>query len=236
MDGLDAVRELRTWEKENRPGFRQYIVGISAHASGKDADNGIRLGMNTYRSKPLKLQDLRDLQDSEDIVAAGKVLDDLAQEHADVVSHSESETDHHQGACLIATDVLTQLAVAGTMKQHGWETGLASSKTQLLDKLRSRNWDAVFLDGDLPDLSAATSLQEFREWESYNRIHRQRNLFLLSAGFESGLQSSNPLSLVELPPGIDGVIGKPAKSKELEAVLKTAKKVPAFKAEDIVIR
>ena len=54
MDGLDCVQQYRKWEEENRPSFRQYIVGISAHAGHKDIEKGLEIGMNDFYAKPVR--------------------------------------------------------------------------------------------------------------------------------------------------------------------------------------
>lgn len=232
MDGLDAIRELRSWENKHRPHFRQHVVGISAHASENDAEHGIVLGMNSYRNKPLKLQDLQNIANSDDVLAAGLLLDDMERKRRSAQHLKSSKT---QETCLIATDESTEEEVAQIVQESGWLAVKVSSKNDFLDKLRSRTWDAVLLDGDLPDF--ATSIHEFREWESHNRVRRQRNLFLLSSGFSKA--GSSTLSKVELPSGIDGVIGRPTSPHEVKKMLDIAAQARdalSFSASDIVSR
>jgi len=232
MDGLDCIRELRQWESNNRS-FQQHVVGISAHANDKDAEHGIVLGMNSYRAKPLKLKDLEDIASSDEVVSMSKALDDMVRTKIDQrICFADPK---HQEACLIATDASMEHTVTNTVEESGWMPVTASSKSELLDKLRSRNWDAVLLDGDVPDFS--TCVQEFREWESCNRVRKQRNLFMLSSGFDDIAPSA--LSLLELPSGVDGVIGKPTTSLEVKKMLKSARCAGdslSFTADDIVTR
>jgi len=229
MDGLDVIRELRQWEKEHRPALRQHVVGISAHASDSDADRGILLGMNAYQRKPLKLEDLRNIANSEDAATMSKLLDDTLCERCRM---AESINPGPKESCLVATDSSTQEIVITTLQENGWVPATASSKHELLDKLRSRNWEAVVLDSDF-----LTSVQEFREWEMHNRIHRQRNCFVLSSS--SFKPTSSAQSLVNnLPQGIDGVLSKPATSEEMKKMLSMARSHNplSFTADDIVTR
>ena len=63
MDGLDCVEQYREWEKDNRPSWtRQYIVGISSHASASDVEDGKNVGMNDFKSKPVTMKHLKDLE------------------------------------------------------------------------------------------------------------------------------------------------------------------------------
>jgi signal transduction histidine kinase/CheY-like chemotaxis protein len=61
MDGVDVVRKIRAWEHVSRPWYRQHIVGLSAHANGKDAEAGLKAGMDRFMSKPIPVKTLKDL-------------------------------------------------------------------------------------------------------------------------------------------------------------------------------
>jgi CheY-like chemotaxis protein len=39
----------------------QQIVGLSAHANGKDAELGLKAGMDRFMSKPIPVKTLQDL-------------------------------------------------------------------------------------------------------------------------------------------------------------------------------
>ena len=77
MDGLDCVQQYREWEVTNRQTFRQYIIGISAHASRKDIERGLKLGMNDFKPKPIVLKTLNELHESPNLRAVRSKLDNL---------------------------------------------------------------------------------------------------------------------------------------------------------------
>ncbi|EEC49925.1 predicted protein, partial [Phaeodactylum tricornutum CCAP 1055/1] len=58
MDGMDCVKQYRDWERENRPWFRQLIIGISAHANANDSGQGIKVGMDQFWPKPVSIKKL----------------------------------------------------------------------------------------------------------------------------------------------------------------------------------
>lgn len=62
MDGMDCIRQLRDWEKEHRPEFRQFVVGISAHAAENDTQKGILAGMDDFVAKPVTMDVLEELE------------------------------------------------------------------------------------------------------------------------------------------------------------------------------
>jgi two-component system sensor histidine kinase/response regulator len=52
MDGLEATRQIRTWEKTN--GQHIPIIAMTAHALPRDRDRCIEAGMDDYITKPLE--------------------------------------------------------------------------------------------------------------------------------------------------------------------------------------
>jgi len=77
MDGVDCVQHYREWESSNRSWFKQYIIGISAHADESDSERGLNVGMNKFVSKPLPIKVLRELVSSTQVTDTSKRLDEL---------------------------------------------------------------------------------------------------------------------------------------------------------------
>ena len=77
MDGMDCITQLRAWERDHRPFFRQHVIGISAHASEKDASLGLESGMDLFVLKPVTPKLLQQLLEMEELVAVSKQIDEL---------------------------------------------------------------------------------------------------------------------------------------------------------------
>ena len=90
MDGFDCVKQFRLWESDNRPSFRQLIVGISAHANNSIATQGLDAGMDDFRPKPIGIKILTELHDSEAVRQSSRLLDDL--EGTSQQSHNATHT------------------------------------------------------------------------------------------------------------------------------------------------
>lgn len=65
MDGLDCMKQYREWESNERPSFRQYVVGMSAHVSTEASHQGIEAGMDDFCPKPITIQTLEEILESD---------------------------------------------------------------------------------------------------------------------------------------------------------------------------
>jgi len=59
MDGLEATRQIRNFERETGNTKEVYIIALTADALAGDREKCIAVGMNDYISKPLRAQDLQ---------------------------------------------------------------------------------------------------------------------------------------------------------------------------------
>jgi len=96
MDGADCVRQYRSWESQNRPGFRQFVMGMSGHASSLDAEQAIESGMDGFYAKPLTPKILNSMLRTEAAREAASILDRYWTESGHVLASTwncEDETD-----------------------------------------------------------------------------------------------------------------------------------------------
>jgi CheY-like chemotaxis protein/signal transduction histidine kinase len=83
MDGMDCVKQYREWELGAHPLFRQWIVGISAHANVSDQDQGLKAGMDEFHPKPISIKTLTEIQQSDVIRTRSQMLDEMAGSRSD---------------------------------------------------------------------------------------------------------------------------------------------------------
>lgn len=75
LDGTACVEKYRQWEKENRPVFSQYIIGISAYAKDNNISKGLEAGMNEYRAKPMTTKVITELCQGSEVQELSAFLD-----------------------------------------------------------------------------------------------------------------------------------------------------------------
>jgi CheY-like chemotaxis protein len=266
MDGLDCVQQYREWEAAHRPWFRQHIIGISAHASENDIAKGREIGMDDYKPKPVTYKQLAELEKSKQLKAVGERLDEIAAKRVVMSegngegSHNVHTTDSQGGStestsdstldqndvsscdsaihfCLIAAEEETSdtLLAKKAAENKGWKTVVVYNGEDALRLLKMRNWDAALFDENLPMLGSSQCVARFREWEEKNRVTRQRNVVLLSPSRVSFACGSK--SMVQLPFGFDGSLGKPVRVNEVEDIFGRAERSEKdFGIRDIVSR
>jgi CheY-like chemotaxis protein len=225
MDGLDCIQQYRQWEALNRPYFRQYIVGISAHASEKDVEQGLKVGMNEYRSKPVTYNELKALKRgnefnriSLELDKLGQVIDHLKRRKADPDSEFPLAAPSDQRVCLVVegTSVISKLATLASEK-IGWKIVAVNDPESALGLLKMRNWDAVLVDHEL---GCNRCIALFRDWEKTHRVNRQKNVILMSANY---VPPQNLGASFQVPTGFDGALGKPIHLNSLQFFLEKAK-------------
>jgi CheY-like chemotaxis protein/GAF domain-containing protein len=246
MDGMDCILQYRQFEVAHRPWFDQFIVGMSAHASEKDVERGLRVGMNDYKPKPVTLKVLREILESQEFHYVSTRLDAITTEVEDgdtraakrqrLESHDlGTKGDHTVRVCLVAAEgeLISKLSEKAA-EDKGWKAIVVRDGEAALRLLQMRNWDAVLLDDELPGITSSRCMKHFREWEKKNRVNRQKNVVQMSSSFiPSHLE---PSSSVQLPSGFDGAIGKPLSLQALQTFLDKAAEGTACLSHDIVSR
>lgn len=229
MDGLDCVKAYRQWEHVNRSG-PQYIVGISAHCSQKDVNKGLEIGMDGFKSKPITMKILQNLDESPKMDLVRQRLDKLYwenQEQCLVETEASPSLDHSQTgldnsvttqrkSCLMATVRSNAKAgIAQKMTDEGWDVTIVKNGKKALDRLKSLNWGAVVLDDELPQLSGNQCVEEFRAWERQNRVNRQDNIFIVC----THVVLSDPDTCMLPPAGFDGAVGGEVSWNHLQSLI-----------------
>ena len=247
MDGLDCIQQYRQFELAYRPWFDQYIIGMSAHASERDIEKGLKIGMNDFRPKPVTMKVLKEIMDTQEFKYVNQRLDAIAAEvegeqaippskrRKSFEACNLQKTEEPVRVCLVAEEgtALAKL-VEEAAERIGWKAIIVNDGEATLRLLQMRNWDAVLLDDELPGLTSSRCVLKFREWEKKNRVNRQKNVVQMSSSFiPSRFETS---SSVQLPSGFDGALGKPLSMKALQNFLETAAESASCGSHDIVYR
>jgi CheY-like chemotaxis protein len=124
--------------------------------------------------------------------------------------------------------------VDNVIEAHGWKSLLVHDGEAGLRLLQMRNWDVVLIDDALPGLSSCMVMEFFREWETNNRVNRQKHVYQVSSSFiPSHLDTS---STILLPSGFNGALGKPVSASILKQLLQRSLAGKNCMSHDIITR
>jgi CheY-like chemotaxis protein/signal transduction histidine kinase len=137
-------------------------------------------------------------------------------------SQQERDEESSSPICLIAEDSKTVAKVViRAIEGRGWRTSWAENGEEALRLLKTRNWDAVFLDDEMPRMNGTHCLERFRAWEKENRVATQKHVIFMSGNYIPPPPGAET-SCAALPKGFDGAVGKPVLLKDLYSFLSKA--------------
>jgi CheY-like chemotaxis protein len=155
-------------------------------------------------------------EEKKDILAFDSMVKETNRKAEEGSLSSYSQLDNPScPVCLIATgSTSVGKTLMRAVEALGWRGSLVQNGEDALRLLKMRNWDAVFLDDEMPMLAGMRCISCFREWEKNYRVARQNKVYLISGNLSQGAKAMSP-------PGFDGVIGKPVKLIELKNALES---------------
>ena len=167
--------------------------------------------------------------------------DDEAEEPTPTVTNLKmSHGFVHKPTCLIAEDSTTIARVLiRAIESKGWKAVLAHDGLQALELLKQRNWDAVFMDDQMPNMSGTECMEQFRLWERSNRIARQRNVVFMSGNYIPPLDADSCQSICSPSYSqqlFDLAVPKPVQLRFLYNVLEISSRGTENTSRDILVR
>ena len=176
------------------------------------------------------LKQLKDTVNSEEVVEMTKNLDNLAKredvrpfclfandvevtdEERSLCTSSDAEVSQRHYTCLIAEGLSEVImTIVRCVERKSWRFRVVRNGNDALRWMKMRNWDAIFIDDNLPQLSGHTCVSVFRKWEAENRVARQRNVNMISAVYNCQNR--------RVPDECDGVLGTHFTQEDIVSVL-----------------
>ena len=199
---------------------------MSAHANGKDAQIGLKSGMNRFMGKPVPLKSLSEIAKCKEVIDASSQLDLIysrsRQEFVDAARASEisrlnnddghslrssmtsmcsSNSQNAKKTCLIVEqDADACRSLKRLAKAQGYSVVSVTTAEDGIRLLKLRMWGVCFVDNN-PNL-----IVTFRDWEHNTRSIKQGNVYVIS-------DTSHPLN------GFDGLLSKPVSAAKASQIL-----------------
>ena len=192
MNGIEATRRIREMKS---PIKDVPIIGITAAASESEVKSCIDTGMDACITKPVNPGEL-----TETIIALTQPKDPV---------YPSLPADR---SVLIVDDVqINRLVAQRQLSQLGLTSETADGGSSALALLKTKDFGAVLIDINMPDMDGFTFTSNVRDWESGRE---RRTPIIAMTGFTSAEERQRFTNA-----GMDGYLAKPVVLAELAATL-----------------
>lgn len=142
VDGLEATRKIRQWEKE-RGGRRMTIIALTALAMQGDREKCLQAGMDDYLPKPIEKKQLLDM----------------------LTRYLTSS------ALVVDSDMESQQVMVRSLVENGWDVTIAESGRLAMYEASLNQFDLILLDTRLPQMDGMEAARVIRKLEEYSGRH-----------------------------------------------------------------
>jgi len=192
MDGLTATQKIRS-DSATRD---LPIILISAYAGEQEILRGEKIGVNTFLHKPITPSSLYD-----SILEVTQLQDVHARRKKTIIADKE---DFRGVKILLAEDNEANRFVAQEiLRRAGFVLDFAENGREALDKARSKQYDAILMDVQMPEMDGLEATRELRKFENTTEKHRHVPVIAMTANVLKGDDEKC------FAAGMDDYVGKP---------------------------
>jgi len=138
MDGLEATREIRKFEKKN--GGHLPVIALTAMAMPGDREKCLQAGMDNYLSKPVEREHLVDM----------------------LYRYLTNK------ALVVVSEVDSQQIIVRSLVESGWQVTIAETKRTAMYEASLSHFDLIVVDIAAPELKSLEGVKIIRQLEEYS--------------------------------------------------------------------
>jgi two-component system sensor histidine kinase/response regulator len=204
MNGFSLVERIR----QNPQLITATIMMLTSAGHRGDAARCQELGITAYLSKPVRQSELRE--------AIAQALGAKEQEGIIPLTMQFSVQDGRDPAAflsvlLVEDNAVNQRLAARLLEKRGHRVVVAANGREALAALESNAFDLVLMDVQMPEMDGIEATAAIRKKEQLGGNHQA--VIALTAHAMKGDQERC------LAAGMDGYLGKPIRTQELDAIL-----------------
>ncbi len=212
---LEHIIELQQYQED---GY-DILFFIPDDDYNEDIVNSSTPSVAILKSASIKLANLEHIQPlyapfiPKSILEAinGLGIKKLHDNTAATLEETKEQELHYQGHILVAEDNKTnQMLISLMLDDYGIEYMIANNGLEAVELFEKNSFDMVLMDENMPELNGIGAMQKIKEYEKANSLLRTPVIALTASVLESDKE-------MFIQAGMDGFVGKPINTKELEA-------------------
>lgn len=222
MSGTDLIKRLREKWGNRSPAF----VLLSSVNEKRDADATKQLATYSHITKPVRQKDLYNC-------LAAALGDDSAID-ATIKTETEETVEFVGNLLLVEDNPVNQEMMLEMLKILGFKVDLAKNGQEAVDALAMQDYDAVFMDCQMPVMDGFAATEIIREREAQRNDGYEHKIIALTANalqgdrercLDAGMSDylSKPVSMAQLRTSLRSHLGehtRPVTKQEHEAMAK----------------
>jgi len=196
LTGVETLSRLKQIE-----GFNIPVIALTANAINGEREKYIEAGFNEYLAKPIEKIELEKILSM--FLQSSTKKDNISQ-------IEENKTYTNNSNVLIVDDNKINIKVAENfLKPYNLEVNSVLSGAECLEKVKNNNYDIIFMDDMMPELSGVDTFKKLKEDKNFNTP-----VVALTANAINGAKE-HYLSI-----GFNEYMSKPIDKQELDRVIK----------------
>jgi CheY-like chemotaxis protein len=211
MDGLEVARRIR----EERLPVRPVVLMLSSDDLKPQLVRLKELGLNAYLVKPVTRKELFEV--------IHRVLEDANRNTSNAMPERRAlrlveapAADGVQARILVAEDAPdNRMVVAAYLRREPYQVDFAENGLLAVSMFKSKRYDVVLMDIQMPELDGLDATRLIRQWESEQGLAPTPIIALTASVLDEDVQTA-------LAAGCSMHIGKPVKKRILLDTLRNA--------------
>lgn len=217
MRGTETLEKLKELENFNTP-----VIALTANAISGMREHYLKCGFSDYLSKPIEKLELEHILLKYINKVDGKIKEKI---ESDTIETNENKIkdeqeiiyrDYSDKKVLIVDDNKINIKIATkTICPYNFQIDNALSGNECLEKVKTTNYDLIFMDYMMPEMDGIETLKKLKELENYNTP-----VIALTADAVDGARDKF------LNAGFDEYVPKPIDKKFLDEVINKLLNLP----------
>ncbi|MGM0549169.1 MAG: response regulator [Bacillota bacterium] len=202
-NGLDTSKKIR--EKFDLPNL-QIIILSSAYAE-KNLQNREGL-INDFMMKPVRKKDLFSLLEKAAAKIENKKANDFKQKAEKEKVSQKDLTTANKELLIVEDNPDNRFLIKAFLKKKNYQLDIAKNGIEAVEKFKSKLYDLVLMDIQMPEMNGYQAVNEIRKWEKENKKIKTPVVALTAYALDSDKEKA-------LREGFDDHLTKPLKKDKL---------------------